>query len=532
MYRRSLVIPGLAAVLLLGALLRFHDLAGKSLWEDEIFALNALGVYRLDQEVGPWSSLVRNVFTYYHDDNHPPLFFLLLGAWLKLFGLSAFSVRAFPAVTGLAALPAAYWVARRVFKERTPALLACFIFATSAYLVYYSQETRMYSLVLLLACLSMLSFLKMQEDGGWLSCLGFVLFSALGLYTHYYFVFFVAAQVLYWIFYGDSRIYPFFVGLCGIFLAFIPWLPVLLYQVGQKDHSDLWIRRIEPVMSGAGQVVFQWIYVLFRFTAGENFVYPNNDSALRLILSVVAALVTVAVLQRPLFPLQRCHALLVLWLLVPLTGGFLADLIFQTKTLEMSKYFIPSYPALAMLLALSIVRFPWKPGRVVLLVALLLLNVKALDVYYRVPRRVEWRDVAEYLSSRVGPDDILLSPEPRVYNCVRFYLKRQLKGIQVPYGAPTEYVVDRARAGIGAAPRLWLVSIDEAFTPDLRGLSQKLEQEFRLLSREVIAMNAAVSSFANRGATETPVTPVEISSHGRRDEVIAARGRADNRDVR
>ncbi|MBI4456769.1 MAG: glycosyltransferase family 39 protein [Acidobacteria bacterium] len=495
MKNQRIVIIALAVIFLLAALLRLHALTRKSLWDDEIFSLNALGIYKLHQEVPPWLSFPQNLVRYYRADNHPPFFFLLLGVWLKLFGQGALAMRALSVILNLLTLPVIYLLALQIFKERKIAILSCLIFGFSAYLVYYSQEARMYPLLLLLSCLSMLFFLKIQEGADWRCCLGFIVFSVLGLYTHYYYAFLICFQVLYWIIFENRRIYAFFLSIGIVFLAFIPWLPILLYQINQKNHSDLWIRS----NSGGVQwqeAVFHWVNILFRFAVGENFIYPGSASQVRQIMGVVAVIAVVVLLQRPFLLLTRYGKLLALWLLLPLTGGFIADVLFQTKTLEMSKYFIMSYPAMLMMLAASILRFPWRPAKVILLLALVLLNASALRVYYRIPHAVEWREVAAYLSARVGERDTVLSTEPRVETCVVFYLGKEIKTIPVPYDAQVQFVLGAAQKSIASSERLWVVSIYESVTPELREFSERLELEFPLLSKEVISGNVIVRSFA------------------------------------
>ncbi|MBI3939839.1 MAG: hypothetical protein HY315_03305, partial [Acidobacteria bacterium] len=322
--------------------------------------------------------------------------------------------------------------------------------------------------------------------------------SVLGLYTHYYFAFLICFQIVYWFFYGGVRFRAFFLDLCAIGLGFIPWLPMLLYQIGQKDHSDLWIRSQSPGATQLGQALLQGASVVTRFAAGENFTYPGQQEDWHKVLVVVLAIAAAALMQRPGLPMRSYHRLLWLWLLLPLLGGFLADLFFRTRTLEMSKYFIACYPALPMILASSIVHFRWQKARMVLLAALTLLNGYGLLIYYRVPTTVEWREVAAYLTSRIEPGDRVLSPEPRVYTCVRFYLDREIQFVRVPYDARTADVVRRARDGARSASRLWMISIHETFTPKLQGLSRQMESEFSLVSRQVISGHAVVSSFANR----------------------------------
>jgi 4-amino-4-deoxy-L-arabinose transferase-like glycosyltransferase len=494
---RRIVILLLAVFLLVAASVRLYALTRKSLWDDEIFSLNAVGILQLGERTPSWSSIPENVFRYYVNDNHPPLFFLLLGAWLKLFGANEFAIRLFPLVINLVTLPVIYLLGFQIFRNRAVSLVACLVFSLSPYLVYYSQEARMYSLLLLLSCLSMLFFLKIQESAGWQSYAGFVLFSVLGLYTHYYYAFFLCFQVLYWIFFGDRRIYNFLNSLAVIVLFFIPWLPVLLYQVSQKNHSDLWIRGDAHGMTALGEGVGNSLGILFRFITGENFVYPNSSYGIRVIVWLVSAVVAVVLLQRPFWLRQRYGKLLLLWLLLPLAGGLIIDLFFRTRTLEISKYFIMSYPAMLMILAVSSVRFRWKYFTPVLVLGLVLLDAKVLQQYYRTPKAVEWRDVADYLSAEVGDQDIVLSPDPKVSVCVGFYLRRPIRMIEIPYGSDVDYMVKSARRGIQSSQKLWVVSIYEPFTPKLQLLSKRLEDNFPLLSNQIVAEHAVVRSFAN-----------------------------------
>ena len=66
----------LIAILLLGAFLRFFWIGEKSIWLDEAFTL-WVAKHSLS-DVWMWIARI---------DQHPPLFYLLLACWVKLFGL-------------------------------------------------------------------------------------------------------------------------------------------------------------------------------------------------------------------------------------------------------------------------------------------------------------------------------------------------------------------------------------------------------------------------------------------------------------
>ncbi|HEY3129880.1 MAG TPA: glycosyltransferase family 39 protein [Acidobacteriota bacterium] len=458
--------------------------------------MNAIGVYQLGQDVPGGRELSENVFRYYVNDNHPPFYFILLGLWLNLFGMTEFSARMLSVLINLITLPVVYLLAWQIFKDRKVSLVACLIFGFSPYLVYFSQEARMYSLLLLLSSLSMLFFLKIQERADWRSYAAFVLFSILGIYTHYYYVFLFCFQIFYWIFFGDDRVHEFLLSLSIIVLCFIPWIPVLLYQIAQKNQSDLWIRNNARGGTVLWQGIANSLTILFRFAAGESYAYPSSTWGLRVMCWVVGVLFIVILLQRPFLLRQRHGRMLTLWLLFPLMSGLAADVFFRTKTLEISKYFIVSYPAMLLILGVSVVRFRWKYCIPILLAALVILNAKALGQYYETPKAVEWRDVARYLSSTVGTDDAVLSTDAKVSNCIGFYLEKRLNIIEVPYGSTIDYILKSARKNVASSQKLWMVSVYEPYTPKLQDLSQRMEQNFPLLSQHVVAEHAIVRSFA------------------------------------
>ena len=520
MLNRRLVVFLLLAITAAGGFLRLHDLTQKSLWDDEIFSLNALGIYRLQQTVPDLGTVTENVIRYYRADNHPPLFFILLGIWLRLFGVTEFAVRLFSALASVLTIPVVYLLSMQIFKDRKISLVSAALFSGSAFIIYYAQEARMYSLLLLLACLSMLFFLRSQQGGRWGSYAGFALFSVLGLYTHYYFFFLLFFQIVYWLASGDERFQAFVLSLSSIFLAFVPWLPVLLYQVTQKHQSDLWIRSSARGWDAAGEAAVHWTYVLFRFMAGENFIFPNTAWGLRAMLWILALAGVLALLQRPFLFGTKAGRFLALWLAIPIGCGFAADLLFKTKTLEMSKYFIVSYPALLLIMAASVVRFPWKPAAWVLLPMFLFLNAKSLLVYYNTSKAVEWREVSRYLSDQIGSDDILLSPEPKVMLCVGFYLERRIRAIEVPFDANTDYILGAMQRGAAASNRIWMVSIYESFSPKLQMLNDRLSCDYLLLSEEPVCHHAVVRSFVNLASQRAKNLPAGIK--GARDAVAGS----------
>ncbi len=130
---------------------------------------------------------------------HPPLYHVLVHFWMALFGQGEVAVRAFSVVFGTASIPVAYWAAKRIYDKRT-GIIAAGLVALSPYLIWYSQEARMYILMWFASLLS-IAFLVLAVDENrarwWL---GYLAATIAGLFTHYLYVFLLAGQIAFYVF--------------------------------------------------------------------------------------------------------------------------------------------------------------------------------------------------------------------------------------------------------------------------------------------------------------------------------------------
>ena len=144
--------PLLLAAILVGFAVRLYRLGAESLWYDE-----TVSVYlsRLSLPA---------MFAHTAGDIHPPGYYALLHAWQALTAPSLAHglefLYAFPSLFfGLLALPLLYALGRRLFGPRT-GLAALWLGAFAPFLVWYSQEVRMYTLGAFLGLLCLWSLLK------------------------------------------------------------------------------------------------------------------------------------------------------------------------------------------------------------------------------------------------------------------------------------------------------------------------------------------------------------------------------------
>ena len=183
-----------AFILALAAFLRFYCLTCSSLWHDE---------------GNSWAVAQRSFEQISRDaaaDIHPPGFYWLLKVWAGPFGFSAWGIRSLSAVAGLLTVVVTYLIAREIAggpaKELTEfALLTSLLAALNPFLVFYSQEARMYALLtlesatLMWALLAARRRLTAQDSRASIASFAavYVLAAVAGLWTHYTFVVILAA---------------------------------------------------------------------------------------------------------------------------------------------------------------------------------------------------------------------------------------------------------------------------------------------------------------------------------------------------
>jgi mannosyltransferase len=176
--------PALVSLLLFAASLALvlPLLDRQSIWFDEAVTM---GNVQLPYDLG----------RYMRADATPPLYPLLVHAWLQLFGTSLVAARALSALASAASVVAIFTLGRRFLDTRT-GLFAAALLLTSRCQIYFAHEARPYALVLLLTIASFHVLLSLLERVTWRQLALLCLLDAALLYTHYVAAFVLGAQAL------------------------------------------------------------------------------------------------------------------------------------------------------------------------------------------------------------------------------------------------------------------------------------------------------------------------------------------------
>ena len=226
----------LATIVLLGGGLRFATLGLQSYRYDE--AVTAIRVLH--------SSLFDTLSAVPNSESSPPLYYAVAWLWSRLFGIGEVGLRSLSALAGTASIIVIYLAASTLTTRRV-GLIAAAIVAVNPFLIWFSQDARAYSLVFLLTCLSFLFFaraLRAPEEGPSRGVLvGWALFSALALATHYFAIFVVAPEAALMLWRAVRRRQVVIACACVVAAGAL-LLPIALHQASNQ-HAR-WIAK-EPL---------------------------------------------------------------------------------------------------------------------------------------------------------------------------------------------------------------------------------------------------------------------------------------------
>jgi mannosyltransferase len=221
-------------------------------WIDEAIAIGIAS-----HEPGEIPALLRQ-------DGSPPLYYLLLHAWMGLVGSGEAATRSLSLVFAALAVPVAWWSAAVVGGRRAGAVAATIV-AICPFVTYYAQEARMYTLVAVLSLVATAAFMRRRP-------VMLVVALTLLLYTHTWGVFLFAAFAVVWLVRDRGR-GGLVIG-AAVAVLYLPWAPSLLSQALHTGApwsarpsalylvlaalAIAWRPRDDLVLAGAAGVALAW----------------------------------------------------------------------------------------------------------------------------------------------------------------------------------------------------------------------------------------------------------------------------------
>jgi 4-amino-4-deoxy-L-arabinose transferase-like glycosyltransferase len=431
---QAAIISIILALIALGVRLTGLNLDG--LWFDEVFSVRAGRI-----SVSEIISLTRG-------DVHPPLYYLLLHFWMKIFGETASAVRMLSVCFSVLTVFVVYHLALKLFNRRA-AFFAALFTALSPFHVFYAQEARMYAQLTFLAAASVYFFVRWLKDGTRAASTLYVISTTLLLYTHIYAVFVVMAEFLYFAVLFLTAREIFRRRLRGWLVAqfitaalFLPWALIILQQA-TRARRGYWIREpdwLTPLstlieycgslwLAGLLLPLFVYGVKLARERGGKE----KSDS------------------------LPRVRAFLLLWLILPIVIPFILSKL--VTPFYLTKYTIAASLPFYLLAARGLAEVRGRVRQTILFLLICICFGAELSRDLTTLKRERWNMAAYNVEQSARAGDLVLFNSTGSYMSFVYYTRRKDIHLAVfPYSATDEQppndltLLQRAAAeGFGSA---------------------------------------------------------------------------------
>jgi mannosyltransferase len=349
-----------------------------SLYLDE-----AVSVFYAQQDLGA-------LMEYATRDANPPLHFLTLHYWIKLFGVSEFSVRGLSVLfsSGTAVM---LWVLLKRFSNTTVAWTAVILFTFSNVHLLYAQEARGFAMVAFFATASFWFYLRLFQDRKKWAAVGLFACNAALLATHYAALFVPLVQVLALVFWWDrERKYFGFWGLAQVLTVgalLQEWLALSGEKVGNNAN---WLPSPNAI---------QATELMERFS--------GNDMMLYLVAVILAIGIVFWAIKQQRF--SRLFGVATLWCFGTLIGAWVLSL---WVPLFLPKYLLYASVGMVIMIALTLGAVPFKRPTQLVIIAVVI-GFSLSQFKWEQAKQEDWKGAVAWAYGKQQDGAILMTA---VYN--------------------------------------------------------------------------------------------------------------------
>lgn len=283
------ILPGV--IILFAIALRLFMLSSHDLWYDEA------SVYRNAKNLT--KVILQDEKVIY--PTHPPLYYILLNFWIKVFPDSAFWLRGFSA---LAAIIATYLVFRFCifFMSKEIALIAAFLFAVSPLNIWYSQEVGLYNLSLLFVSTAVFLLAKCLKEASLLNWFYLYVLLVVSLGTNHYSWFIIFGIWFIVLLNKEFRqhIRKWILLNILLLLFILPYLLVFIKNLVNILNANFWINRptLKSILITFGNFnagynadhktyIFQYLIFFSLFVSGVLYGLRRYKSIFKILITIL-----------------------------------------------------------------------------------------------------------------------------------------------------------------------------------------------------------------------------------------------------
>ena len=414
---RSFALLLLIAATIIGAYLRFHNLARFEMNGDESASWAAASAPTM-QQVG---RIERQL-----DPGKLALYDVTLHEWIAVFGDSLVAMRAMSAALGTIAIILTFVAVREVCRSladepdgpgiavvgELAGAFAALLYATNLEMVLSDRIVRMYPLVMCAELLQIAFFVRAQRRGGILNYAGIAIFTAAMVASNFTSTFLLMAEAAWlgWLLLAarwDDRLRRLAVFRSGCAVAagiaiLVPWLSGAFWssrgavKVGAID----WI-KVQPI---------SWPYTMLRHFAGGHTLF------------LIFVALAVFGIWRQWRPARLVVEFFALWTAGPLLA--VMALTYLVHPLEFQRYVLIALVGMLAFAALGAASIRSTVLHIVLAVLLIQLSVSRVHARIARSREAAWREATLLAEQRTPPGNKVAVFPSWCINVVRFYMPR------------------------------------------------------------------------------------------------------------
>jgi O-antigen/teichoic acid export membrane protein len=393
----------------------------RGLWLDEVTSVT--------QARMSFGAMIQNLRT---TDVHPPLYFAVLWATIRWLGSSGEMAVRFPSIiAGSLVVPMLYALGKEAYDRRT-GMVAAVVGSVAPLMVWYSQEARMYALLMLFGVIALWAQVRVLKRGGAFPWVVYALSSAAMVWTQYFGLWQVLAQQLVFVGViwrrrrqGDpvrDLALGWVVSAVAVVVALYPLVPFAYHQFVVNQTAGRGFggpSNVGTAASLSGNHI--GIYsVLANFIWAVGGYHSPAVMALLGALWPLGMLVALALLGRRRQPVTT---LMVLAAAIPMLGMFALGLV--KPALFDVRYLSTIVPVLVVLIARGLSGFIASPRLFGIgLAATLLVMVGALadqQLNGTNPRLYDFRGALQQVDRQAKPGDVVLYDPEDIAQVVAYY---------------------------------------------------------------------------------------------------------------
>ncbi len=417
----------------------------RGLWLDEVTS-----VFEARQAYGTMLRTLRTA------DVHPPLYFTLLWATIRVLGSGDLAVRVPSILAGAAVVPLLYLLGKEAYDRRT-GMIAAVLGAPAPFLVWYAQDARMYSLLMLFGVLALWGQLRVLHDPrsrlGWVA---YALSSAGLAWTQYFGILLILVQQVAFVAYlvagrhdrerTRAMLRGYVASMAVLVVAAVPLVPFAYHQFVTNQNAGRGFGAPQQVTSAAAlDHNHLGVYAILANLIWALVGYHSNK--LMLLLGALWPLGMLAAL----LVLGRRHTTTTRLLLAAFIGplAVIYGLGLVKENLFDARYLSAVIPVLFVLIARGITGIAANRRVVVALTGVLVVVLAGALVDEQIngsnPRRYDFRGALRTIGAQAGPGDVLVFDPPDLNEVVAYYAPR-IRAVPLRNGLPEGPIAARAGA--------------------------------------------------------------------------------------